>query len=73
MAASNVPPNRGVYRGGAEERIDVSVRIQCIQDQGELLNLAPPDARRLTDRRVRERRVDLNTLEQQQQQQQQQQ
>lgn len=67
---ADVPPNRGVYRGGAEERIDVSVRIQCIQDQADLANLAPPDARRLTDRTVRERRVDLNTLEQQQQQQQ---
>lgn len=72
---ADVPPNRGVYRGGAEEKIRVSVSIQALSDEA---TLAPPsrpevDARLLGDRIVPERRLDLNALEQQRQQQQQQQ
>ncbi|MGC4091501.1 MAG: transglutaminase family protein [Polyangiaceae bacterium] len=71
---ADVPPNRGVYRGGAEERIDVSVRIQRMDsDTGvnELPPLKRPDAQTLNGHVVRERPLDLNALEQQQQQQQQ--
>jgi hypothetical protein len=72
---ADVPPNRGVYRGGAEEKIRVSVSIQALSDEA---TLAPPsrpqlDVRVLGDRTVPERRMDLNALEQQRQQQQQQQ
>jgi transglutaminase-like putative cysteine protease len=72
---ADVPPNRGVYRGGAEEKIHVSVSIQALSDEA---TLAPPsrpqlDVRVLGDRTVPERRMDLNALEQQRQQQQQQQ
>jgi hypothetical protein len=68
-----VPPNRGVYRGGAEERIDVDVKIQRLDNDESLLPAPRPDARILPDHIVRERRLDLNALEQQQIQQQQQQ
>lgn len=72
---ADVPPNRGVYRGGAEEKINVSVNIHALSDEA---TLAPPsrpqlDVRVLGDRTVPERRMDLNALEQQRQQQQQQQ
>jgi transglutaminase-like putative cysteine protease len=72
---ADVPPNRGVYRGGAEEKIRVSVSIQALSDD---VTTAPPerpqlDTRLLNDRTVPERRLDLNALEQQRQQQQQQQ
>jgi transglutaminase-like putative cysteine protease len=72
---ADVPPNRGVYRGGAEEKINVSVNIQALSDEA---TLAPPshpqlDVRVLGDRTLPERRMDLNALEQQRQQQQQQQ
>jgi transglutaminase-like putative cysteine protease len=72
---ADVPPNRGVYRGGAEERIDVSVRIQRIELNADLgpLSVGRPDAHLLTDHVTRERRLDLHALEQQRQQQQQQQ
>jgi transglutaminase-like putative cysteine protease len=72
---ADVPPNRGVYRGGAEERIDVSVRIQRLEQEAELgpLALQRPEARLLTNHVARERRLDLHTLEQQRQEQQQQQ
>lgn len=72
---ADVPPNRGVYRGGAEERIEVSVRIQKLRDDAEPASsaLPRPDVRLLRDRVLRERRLDLNALEQQRQQQQQQQ
>lgn len=72
---ADVPPNRGVYRGGAEERIDVSVRIQRLKGEEELASPAAPrpDVRVLRDRVLRERRLDLSALEQQRQQQQQQQ
>jgi transglutaminase-like putative cysteine protease len=70
---ADVPPNRGVYRGGAEERIDVSVRIARIESELHPLPLARPEARLLTDHVTRERRLDLHALEQQRQQQQQQQ
>lgn len=72
---ADVPPNRGVYRGDAEERIDVSVRIQRIEQEAEVLPLAlaRTDARLLPDHVSRERRLDLHALEQQRQQQQQQQ
>jgi transglutaminase-like putative cysteine protease len=69
------PPNRGVYRGDAEEKIHVSVSIQALSDEAT----SPPPARIhldvpvLGDRTVPERRMDLNALEQQRQQQQQQQ
>jgi len=71
---ADVPPNRGVYRGGAEERIEVSVRIQRMDQQSEAppAPLQRPDARTLNAQMVRERRLDLAALEQQQQQQQQQ-
>jgi transglutaminase-like putative cysteine protease len=68
---ADVPPNRGVYRGGAEERIDVSVRIQRVDEAASLEAPQRPDASILNGRIVRERAVDLNALEQQQQQQQQ--
>ncbi len=70
---ADVPPNRGVYRGGAEERIRVRVRIEQLaeQDEGPALPLVRADARLLTGHVLRERRLDLNALEQQQQQQQQ--
>ena len=72
---ADVPPNRGVYRGGAEEKIRVSVSIQALSDEE---TQAPPsrpsiDVRVLGDRIAPERRLDLNALEQQRQQQQQQQ
>lgn len=72
---ADVPPNRGVYRGGAEERIDVSVRIQRVELEAELRPLAigRPEGRLLTDHVARERRLDLHALEQQRQEQQQQQ
>ncbi|HYO93308.1 MAG TPA: transglutaminase family protein [Polyangiaceae bacterium] len=72
---ADVPPNRGVYRGGAEERIDVSVRICELEAQLELppLALPRPDVRALHDRIPPDRRLDYNTLEQQRHQQQQQQ
>lgn len=70
---ADVPPNRGVYRGGAEERIDVDVKIQRLDNDESLLPAPRPDARILPDHIVRERRLDLNALEQQQIQQQQQQ
>lgn len=72
---ADVPPNRGVYRGGAEERIKVSVQIKKLGDEMEAAGPpAPrPDVRLLRDRVIRERRLDLNALEQQRQQQQQQQ
>jgi transglutaminase-like putative cysteine protease len=72
---ADVPPNRGVYRGGAEEKIDVSVRIQKLRDDAELASstVPRPDVRLLRDRVLRERKLDLNALEQQRQQQQQQQ
>jgi transglutaminase-like putative cysteine protease len=70
---ADVPPNRGVYRGGAEERIDVSVRIQRVDATASLEAPHRPDASILNRAIVRERPVDLNALEQQQQQQQQQQ
>jgi transglutaminase-like putative cysteine protease len=72
---ADVPPNRGVYRGGAEERIDVSVRIHRIEREADLppISLARPDAHVLTDHVTRERPLDLHALEQQRQQQQQQQ
>lgn len=70
---ADVPPNRGVYRGGAEERIQVRVRIERLGEQEEAatLPLSRPDARLLSGHVLRERRLDLNSLEQQQQQQQQ--
>src|SRR5262249_46561964 len=69
------PPNRGVYRGDAEERIDVTVRIQRVDEEAErpAAPLMTPEARTLHERVLRERRLDLNALEQQRQQQQQQQ
>lgn len=69
---ADVPPNRGVYRGGAEERIDVSVRIQRVEQEADLLPLAlsRPDAQLLSDHVAPERRLDLHALEQQRQQQQ---
>jgi len=70
---ADVPPNRGVYRGGAEERIDVSVRIARVEPEALPVPLARPEARLLTDHVTRERRLDLHALEQQRQQQQQQQ
>lgn len=72
---ADVPPNRGVYRGGAEERIDVSVHMQRLREEEEFsVAVVPrPDVRVLRDRVLRERRMDLNALEQQRQQQQQQQ
>ena len=71
---ADVPPNRGVYRGDAEERIDVNVRIHVIDaDRETPLSGARPDARTLPDGLLRERRYNLNALEQQRQQQQQQQ
>lgn len=69
---ADVPPNRGVYRGGAEERIDVSVRIQRVDATASLEAPHRPEATILNRAIVRERPVDLNALEQQQQQQQQQ-
>jgi transglutaminase-like putative cysteine protease len=71
---ADVPPNRGVYRGGAEERIDVSVRIQRVDEQSEpaIPALQRPEAHALNGHVVRERRLALAALEQQQQQQQQQ-
>lgn len=72
---ADVPPNRGVYRGDAEERIDVNVRIQRLEDEPEApsQNGLRPEARALPDGVRPERRYNLNTLEQQRQQQQQQQ
>jgi transglutaminase-like putative cysteine protease len=70
---ADVPPNRGVYRGGAEESIEVRVRIERLGDTAEptAIPLARPDARVLSSQMVRERALDLASLEQQQQQQQQ--
>jgi transglutaminase-like putative cysteine protease len=72
---ADVPPNRGVYRGEAEERINVNVQIQRLREEAELVpQTAPrPDVRLLRERVMRERRLDLNALEQQRAQQQQQQ
>lgn len=72
---ADVPPNRGVYRGGAEERMSVNVKIQMLRDETELAPsaLSRPDVRMLGDRVIRERRFDLTALEQQRQRQQQQQ
>jgi transglutaminase-like putative cysteine protease len=72
---ADVPPNRGVYRGDAEEKIRVSVSIQALSDEVTSPPPARPqlDTRLLSDRAVPERRLDLNALEQQRQQQQQQQ
>lgn len=70
---ADVPPNRGVYRGDAEEKISVSVTIEALAQE-----IAPAPARleldvRTLERTVPERRLALNALEQQRQQQQQQQ
>lgn len=72
---ADVPPNRGVYRGGAEEQIRVSVNIQALSDEATNAPAARPhvDVRVLGDRTIPERKLDLNALEQQRQQQQQQQ
>lgn len=71
---ADVPPNRGVYRGAAEEVISVKVTMQRLDnDQEPVPVIVRPEARLLPDRMVRERRFDLHALEQQQQQQQQQQ
>lgn len=72
---ADVPPNRGVYRGGAEERIEVSVKIERIRDEAEppAPSVPRPDVRLLRERVLRERRLDLNALDQQRQEQQQQQ
>jgi hypothetical protein len=72
---ADVPPNRGVYRGGAEEKIHVSVSIQSLSDESTSAPAVRPqlEAHVLADRAVLERRLDANALEQQRQQQQQQQ
>ena len=70
---ADVPPNRGVYRGGAEERIDVSVRIQRVDEETPVEMARRPEAPILNGVVVRERPVDLHALEHQQTQQQQQQ
>lgn len=72
---ADVPPNRGVYRGTAEERIEVNVRIQRIREDMDntAASVPRPDVRLLRERVLRERRFDLNALEQQRQEQQQQQ
>jgi transglutaminase-like putative cysteine protease len=71
---ADVPPNRGVYRGDAEEKIRVSVSIQALSDEATTAPARPQlDVRTLNERTVPERRLDLNALEQQRQQQQQQQ
>jgi transglutaminase-like putative cysteine protease len=71
---ADVPPNRGVYRGDAEEKIRVSVSIQALADEVTTAPSRPQlEVRTLNERSVPERRLDLNALEQQRQQQQQQQ
>ncbi|HTQ04149.1 MAG TPA: transglutaminase family protein, partial [Polyangiaceae bacterium] len=72
---ADVPPNRGVYRGDAEERISVKVTMNRLDD--DLASLAPfsPgsfDVPSFRDGPVQaERKLNLRQLEQQQQQQQQ--
>jgi len=69
---ADVPPNRGVYRGQAEEKISVKVLMQRLDNAQEPVPvIVRPEARLLPDRMVRERAFDLQALEQQQQQQQQ--
>ncbi len=74
---ADVPPNRGVYRGEAEERIAVKVMIDRLdEDRASLPQMAPGafDVPSYRDGPIRaERRMNLRQLEQQQQQQQQQQ
>jgi len=73
---ADVPPNRGVYRGDAEERISVKVTMDRLDD--DLASLAPfspgsfdvPSFR--DGPREADRKLNLRQLEQQQQQQQQQ-
>lgn len=71
---ADVPPNRGVYRGGAEERINVNVQIKLIEPEAESPHtIQRPEVRSLGERTLAERRLDLMALEQQRIQQQQQQ
>ncbi len=73
---ADVPPNRGVYRGEADETITVSVKIRKLDDR--LLGLTPVspssfDVPTFLPGRPIERALGSFSLEQQQQQQQQQQ
>ena len=74
---ADVPPNRGVYRGDAEERISVKVTMDRLDD--DLASLPPfsPGSFDVPSFRdgpqEAERKLNLRQLEQQQQQQQQQQ
>ncbi|HET9953054.1 MAG TPA: transglutaminase family protein [Polyangiaceae bacterium] len=70
---ADVPPNRGVYRGGAEEKIVVRVSMRRMDAAGDAMATAPerPRVALRSDRSVRERELSLLALEQQQQQQQQ--
>jgi transglutaminase-like putative cysteine protease len=71
---ADVPPNRGVYRGGAEERMEVRVQMQCLDAEVEAappITIPLPEVRPLSDKPLREQRLDLKALEQQQQMQQQ--
>jgi len=74
---ADVPPNRGVYRGEAEEKIAVKVTMDRLDDNLASLPPMSPgsfDVPSFKDGPVRaERRMNLHQLEQQQQQQQQQQ
>jgi hypothetical protein len=73
---ADVPPNRGVYRGDAEEKINVKVTIDKLDER---LAAHPPvspgalDVPSFREGPLGERRMNLNDLAQQQQQQQQQQ
>jgi transglutaminase-like putative cysteine protease len=72
---ADVPPNRGVYRGGAEERIAVHVQMHCLDAEAEAappITIPLPEVQVLPEKALREQRLDLKALEQQQQQQQQQ-
>ena len=74
---ADVPPNRGVYRGDAEERIAVKVTMDRHEDHLASLPPVSPDSFEVPSFRdgpIRaERKMNLHQLEQQQQMQQQQQ
>lgn len=72
---ADVPPNRGVYRGDAEEKIAVRVKIEKLDEKLAALAPVDPGAADVPSYKptgaVPERKLSLETLQQQQQQQQQ--
>lgn len=71
---ADVPPNRGVYRGDAEEKIAVRVKIEKLDDTLAALAPVDPSAAEVPSYKstgpVPERKLSLEALQQQQQQQQ---